>query len=108
MYSCSYFRTCYNFSLPPALLYIIIIIIRNINMFKGVLYYKLESLSARVLAPLFRRTGQSVYRQGVAFQGQLGHEDRIVPSLRCVPISDAKFPRLLDVSRNFKINNSKG
>jgi carbonic anhydrase/acetyltransferase-like protein (isoleucine patch superfamily) len=26
----------------------------------------------------------------------MGHEDRIVPSLRCIPISDGKYPRLLD------------
>ncbi len=45
--------------------YIIIIII--INMFKGVLYFKLETLTAKVLGPVFRRTGQSIYRSGVAF-----------------------------------------
>ena len=71
-------------------------------MFKGVLYFKLETLTARVLGPMFRRTGQSIYRSGVALQGELGHEDRLVPSLRCVPISDAKYPRLLDV-RNSSI-----
>lgn len=71
-------------------------------MFKGVLYYKLENLTARVLGPFFRRAGQSLYRQGVAFQGEYGHEDRIVPSLRCVAISDAKYPKLLDVG--FQIN----
>lgn len=38
-------------------------------MFKGVLYFKLETLTARVLGPLFRRTGQSIYRSGVTFQG---------------------------------------
>jgi gamma-carbonic anhydrase len=29
-------------------------------------------------------------------QGEFGHEDRLVPSTRCIPISDAKYPRLLD------------
>jgi len=29
-------------------------------------------------------------------QGEMGHEDILVPSLRCVPISDAKYPKLLD------------
>jgi hypothetical protein len=67
-------------------------------MFKGVLYFKLESVTNRVLGPLFRRTGQSLYRAGLQSQGAAGHEDRIVPSLRCVPISDSKYPRLLDVS----------
>jgi hypothetical protein len=50
-----------------------------------------------VLGPMFRRTGQSIYRRGVALQGEIGHEDRLVPSMRCVPISDAKYPKLLDV-----------
>ncbi len=36
-------------------------------MFKGVLYFKLETLTARVLGPMFRRTGQSIYNRGVAF-----------------------------------------
>jgi len=68
-------------------------------MFKGVLYFKFESLTSRVLGPLLRSTGQSLFRQGVASQGALASDDRLVPSLRCVPISDAKYPRLLDVSR---------
>lgn len=66
-------------------------------MFKGVLYFKLESVTARILGPFFRSTGQSLFRQGMASQGALAHQDRLVPSLRCVPISDAKYPRLLDV-----------
>lgn len=66
-------------------------------MFKGVLYYKLENLTARVFGPFLRRAGQNLYRRGVALQGEYGHEDRLVPSLRCVPISDAKYPKLLDV-----------
>jgi hypothetical protein len=72
-------------------------------MLKGVLYFKLETFTARVLGPLFRRTGQQFYRQGVAFQGELANEDRLVPSLRCIPLSEAKYPRTLDVSlRLFK------
>lgn len=67
-------------------------------MFKGVLYFKLESVTARVLGPFFRRAGQNMYRSGVALQGDLANEDRLVPSTRCIPISDAKYPRLLDVS----------
>jgi hypothetical protein len=66
-------------------------------MLKGVLYFKLENFTARVVAPLYRRTGQSLFRSGVKLQGPMGHDDRLVPSLRCVPISDAKYPRLLDV-----------
>jgi len=32
----------------------------------------------------------------MAAQGVAAHEDTLVPSLRCVPISASKFPRLLD------------
>lgn len=73
-------------------------------MLKGVLYFKLETFSAKVLGPLFRSAGQNLFRQGVALQGEIGHEDRLVPSLRCVPISDAKYPRLLDVRRSYSSN----
>ncbi len=67
-------------------------------MFKGVLYFKLENFTAKVIAPMFRRTGQNMYNKGVALQAPFGHEDRLVPSMRCIPISDSKFPKLLDVS----------
>ena len=66
-------------------------------MFKGVLYYKLEN-SFVSLGPKLRSAGQSLFRAGMASQGAMGHEDTRVPSLRCVPISDSKYPRLLDVS----------
>lgn len=29
-------------------------------------------------------------------QGSMGHQDTLVPSLRCIPISNSKFPRTLD------------
>lgn len=32
----------------------------------------------------------------MAAQGAMAHCDTVVPSLRCVPISASKFPRLLD------------
>jgi len=66
-------------------------------MFKAVLYFKLESLTATKLAPFFRRRGQALFRQGQALQGELGHDDYLVPSTRCIPISDSKYPKLLDV-----------
>ncbi len=69
-------------------------------MLKGVIYFKLENFTARVLGPFLRNTGQQVFHRGVQFQGQMGfHQDRLVPSLRCIPISDAKYPKLLDVSK---------
>lgn len=66
-------------------------------MFKGALYYKLENMTIG-LAPKLRGWGQSLFRSGMAAQGAMAHEDTLVPSLRCVPISASKFPRLLDVS----------
>ena len=66
-------------------------------MIKGALYFKLENLSVS-LSPALRSWGQTLFRQGMASQGAMAHEDTIVPSLRCVPISDGKFPKLLDVS----------
>jgi hypothetical protein len=67
-------------------------------MLKGVLFYKLENITARVIAPFLRSTGQAVFHRGQQFQGQLQNDDRLVPSLRCIPISDGKYPKLLDVS----------
>lgn len=64
-------------------------------MLKGVLYYKLENMTHKV-GPVLRKWGQGIYRAGVANQGASGHEDYAVPSLRCVPISESKYPRLLD------------
>ena len=37
-----------------------------------------------------------MFRQGIAMQGEMGHRDMRVPSLRMIPISDSKFPKLLD------------
>lgn len=64
-------------------------------MLKGILFYKLENMTHKV-GPVLRKWGQGIYRAGVANQGASGHEDYAVPSLRCVPISDSKYPRLLD------------
>ena len=66
-------------------------------MLKGVLYYKLENVTVG-LGPSFRKWGQSLFRAGMAAQGDSAHEDTLQPSLRCIPTSDSKYPRLLDVS----------
>ena len=63
-------------------------------MLRGVLYYNLENMATR-MGPTLRNLGQKLFRNGLAMQGVAGHDDRIVPSMRCVPISDSKFPRLL-------------
>ena len=63
-------------------------------MLKGVLYYKMEN-AAVGFGPMFRAWGNQLFRQGLALQGPSAHEDTLVPSLRCVAISDSKFPKLL-------------
>lgn len=63
-------------------------------MLKGVLYYNLENATQQ-MAPRIRAAGQNLFRSGNALQGQYAHQDSIVPSLRCVPISDSKYPRTL-------------
>jgi len=74
-------------------------------MFKAALYYKLENVTIG-LGPHLRRLGQNLFRAGMANQGAMAHEDTIQPSLRCVPISASKFPRLLDVSLTLIATNS--
>lgn len=69
----------------------------KLNMFKGALYYKLENMTIG-LGPRLRGWGQNMFRAGMANQGAMAHEDTLQPSLRCVPISASKFPRLLSVS----------
>jgi len=34
----------------------------KLNMFKGVLYFKFESITSRVFGPLLRSTGQNLFR----------------------------------------------
>lgn len=74
-------------------------------MFKGALYYKLENMTIG-LAPSLRGWGQNLFRAGMANQGAMAHEDTIQPSLRCVPVSASKFPRLLKVSIILMILNA--
>ena len=66
-------------------------------MIRGLAFYKLENFSVS-MGPTVRAWGQSMFRAGMAAQGAMAHEDSMQPSLRCVPISDAKYPKLLDVS----------
>ncbi len=65
-------------------------------MFRGYFFTKLENTTVKYIAPLFRTVGQSLYDSGTAIGGRYLSNDRLVPSLRCVPISGSKFPRTLD------------
>ena len=48
------------------------------------------------MGPSLRRIGQNLFRKGVAMQGNAGCDDAVQPSLRCIPISESKYPKLLD------------
>ena len=62
---------------------------------KGALYYKLENATVN-LAPKIRAMGRDVFARGNEMQGAMAHKDYMVPSLRCVPISNSKYPKTLD------------
>lgn len=62
---------------------------------KGALYYKLEN-AAVAFAPKIRKMGQQMFHDGLAQQGKMAHRDTMVPSLRCVPISNSAYPKSLD------------
>lgn len=62
---------------------------------KGALFYKLENMTC-AMGPQVRRWGQQMFKQGMAMQGEMAHQDTIVPSLRCIPISNSKYPKTLD------------
>ena len=61
---------------------------------KGHLFYKLENLQHK-LGPAIRKKGQELFAQGMALQGEAAHTDTMQPSLRCVPISNSKYPKSL-------------
>lgn len=62
--------------------------------FKGNIYYKLEAMT-HSLGPKVREMGQNFAKQGLEMQGKLGHTDKLVPSLRGIPISNSKYPKVL-------------
>ena len=62
---------------------------------KGHLFYKLENLT-HSLGPAIRKQGQQLFNQGMAMQGEMAHTDTMQPSLRCVPISNSKYPKSLE------------
>jgi len=62
---------------------------------KGALYYKLENATVS-LGPKIRKMGKDVFSKGMEMQGPMAHQDYLVPSLRCIPISKSKFPKTLD------------
>jgi len=61
---------------------------------KGALYYRMEN-AVHAFAPKLRKAGQDLFKNGVALQGQMGHQDTIQPSLRCIA-HNGVYPRALD------------
>lgn len=64
-------------------------------MIRGLLYYKLEHFTVKTWSPFLRRTGQNMFRKGQQLVNYEHQDDRLAPSLRVVPISDSKYPKLL-------------
>ena len=64
-------------------------------MFKRVLFHKLEKFTVQTLGPTIRKWGQQIYKTGTEFTGDDQPHDELVKSLRCVPISNKVFPKLL-------------
>lgn len=62
---------------------------------KGVLFYKLDNVVTNI-GPKLRQLGQQVYKQGVAMQGNLHHDDKLVPSLRNLKSQSGAVPNNFD------------
>lgn len=65
-------------------------------MFTRVFFYKLDNIITTKLGPQIRTWGQNMFRKGVELQGEFANPDVLVPSLRCVPLSNNVYPRLLE------------
>ena len=64
-------------------------------MLKRILYHKLENYTVTNFAPRLRRWGQSLIKTGTEYCGDDGHSDKLVKSLRCVPLNNKVYPKLL-------------
>lgn len=64
-------------------------------MFKRIFYHKMEKYTVTSLGPMLRKWGQSVFNTGVEMAGPDAHRDTLVKSLRCVPLNNKVFPKLL-------------
>lgn len=64
-------------------------------MLKRVLFHKMDKATVTTLGPMLRRWGQSVFNTGVNYCGEDCHKDQLVRSLRCVPLNNKVFPKLL-------------
>lgn len=65
-------------------------------MFKRAIYLKMEKFTVQTMGPTLRKWGQSLFWVGVENTKNEEPVDRLVPSLRAVPIHNGKvFPKLL-------------
>jgi len=64
-------------------------------MLKRVLFNHMEKSTVTGLGPFLRRWGQSLFKSGVEMTGDNMHQDRLVRSLRSVPLNNKVFPKVL-------------
>ena len=65
-------------------------------MLSWVLFYKMDNFVVTSLAPLLWGWGQQLYRQGIDLQGEFANPDKLQPSMRCIPLSNTIYPKLLE------------
>lgn len=64
-------------------------------MLKRVLFYRMENYTVTKIGPMLRNWGKAVFNQGTDLVGDNAHTDKLVYSLRSIPLSNRVFPKLL-------------
>lgn len=64
-------------------------------MFRRIIYHRLERLTLSTLAPSLRNLGNNLFKTGTQICGRDAPSDRLVQSMRCVPLSRSVYPKLL-------------
>ncbi len=64
-------------------------------MFRRIIFHRLEKFTLGSIAPGIRRAGQSFFNSGVEVTGDNGVHDDLVKSMRCVPLNNTIYPKLL-------------
>ncbi|CAI2373490.1 unnamed protein product [Moneuplotes crassus] len=64
-------------------------------MFRRIIFHRLERFTLGTIAPTFRNLGQNLFKTGSQICGPDSHSDQLVRSMRCVPINNTVYPKLL-------------
>lgn len=64
-------------------------------MIRRLVFYKIEKWAVTSMGPKFRKIGQSIFNMGEELCGKDAASDKLVPSLRNIPVSNKVFPKLL-------------